>query len=115
MRRYGEAWTARDPDAAAELFGEDAIYAWGPFDELRGRAAIRERWAAATADQRDVRFSAEPIAEGDGLVVARWRCRFAIEGADRGVELDGVFVLRFEAGGLCCELREWWAERPAAG
>jgi hypothetical protein len=35
----------------AELFSADALYAWGPFEELRGRNAIRGRWAAATADR----------------------------------------------------------------
>ena len=46
---YGRAWTERDPDAAAELFAEDALYQWGPFGrKLRGRPLIREAWAEAT-------------------------------------------------------------------
>ena len=56
LAAYGRAWEGRDPDAAAALFSPDALYAWGPYDEIRGREAIGERWAQATADQRDVRF-----------------------------------------------------------
>jgi hypothetical protein len=41
----------RDRRSLAELFSADALYAWGPFEELRGRNAIRGRWAAATADR----------------------------------------------------------------
>ena len=42
---YGRAWEARDSDAAAALFAEDAVYQWGPFgDRLRGRPVIRTAW-----------------------------------------------------------------------
>ena len=41
LRRYGTAWEARDPDAAAALFAADARYYWTPFQEPKqGPTAI---------------------------------------------------------------------------
>lgn len=33
LSRYGAAWEARDPEAAAALFTEDAEYFWTPFGD----------------------------------------------------------------------------------
>src|SRR5712691_3622239 len=45
LRAYVRAWETYDPDAVAELFTEDATYAYHPFDEpIRGRLAIVASW-----------------------------------------------------------------------
>ncbi len=113
LARYGDAWAARDADAAAGLFSDDALYAWGPFDELRGREAIRDRWALATDSQRGVRFASDVLGETREGVVARWRCLIAAGEGDGEVEIDGVCVVRLDADGRCAEFREWWARRTA--
>lgn len=56
LEAYGRAWEEHDGDAAAELFSEDAVYAWGPWEELRGRDAIRWRWRETTAEAGPVQF-----------------------------------------------------------
>ena len=86
---YGRAWEGRDPDAAASLFTEEATYQWGPFEEpLRGREAIRERWASAVDAQADVSF-AVPVAQ-------------------QRVRLEGIFQVALDDDGSCSEFREWW-------
>jgi len=58
LRGYVRAWETCDPDAVAELFTEDATYAYHPFDEpVRGRLAIVASWLegkdpAGTSDGR---------------------------------------------------------------
>ena len=43
---YGRAWETKDPEAAADLFAEDATYHETPFDEpMRGRAEISGYWS----------------------------------------------------------------------
>jgi hypothetical protein len=107
---YGGAWEDRDPDAAARLFTEDSSYAWGPFEEpLRGREAIRERWAEATRLQRDVDFGSEVLGVVSAGAVARWWCSFAV--ADARIELEGIFLIGITEDGECREFREWWNER----
>lgn len=111
LDRYGAAWEARDGEAAAELFTAGAVYHWGPFDVLHGVAAVTRRWAAATADQRDISFEHAPLGLAGGLAYAHWRCRFRRRSTGLRCELDGVFVLRFDEDGRCSELREWWLQR----
>jgi hypothetical protein len=113
LAAYGRAWESRDPGAAAALFSADAMYAWGPFDELRGRDAIAQRWAQATANQRDVRFSWDVLGAIGSTAVARWWCDFGVQGSDGRVTLDGIFLIELDADGLCTSFREWWAARES--
>ena len=112
LEAYGSAWEARDPGAAAELFTEDASYAWGPFEEpLRGRDAIRRRWDEATAVQRNVRFASEVLGVVDAGAVARWWCAF--DAGEGHIELEGIFLVSLTVDELCSDFREWWNERAS--
>jgi ketosteroid isomerase-like protein len=113
LAAYGAAWEARDGDAAAALFADDAEYCWGPFeDALVGGDAIRERWNAATAAHRDVRFSADVLGRDRDRVFVHWSV--AVNRVDDAspTELDGAFVLDFAPDGRCSRLQEWWMVRP---
>jgi hypothetical protein len=104
---YGAAWRTRDPDAAAALFAESAVYRSTVFREPHvGRDGIRAYWATATATQSDaeVRFG-EPVVEGRRAAVEWWMV-MRDEGA--WVTLPGCLLLRFDGDDLCEELREYW-------
>lgn len=106
---YERAWEARDADLAAALFTPEAKYHEMPFETPKdGRAGIREYWSTVTADQRDVDFRYDIIAIDGMRGIAHWHASFTAASADARIELDGVFVLTFDASGLCTELREWW-------
>lgn len=108
---YEAAWESTDADAAAELFTTDARYYETPYAEpFVGRAGIAEYWSDVTADQREIDFEAEVVAVDGNIGVAHWSVRFLVA-EDATIELDGVFVLEFDADGLCSELREWWHMR----
>jgi hypothetical protein len=111
---YRRVWEEKDPEGAAALFTEDGTYAWGPYEEpLRGRAAIRERWAEVTAAQSDVSFASEPLGTtDDGGGIAHWSCSFNVEALR--IDLDGIFIVTLTEDGLCSEFREWWNERTSA-
>ena len=112
LERYGTAWEARDPALAGRLFTANARYHEMPFDEPKsGRAGIEEYWRTVTADQRDVQFESEVIAVSGNTGIAHWSAKFRLESNGATVELDGVFVLEFDSGGLCSKLREWWHVR----
>lgn len=109
LARYKEAWEQRDPAKAASLFTEHAPYHELPFDAPKaGRSGIRDYWATVTADQRDVDFKSQLIAVTGQTAVARWSAHLRSASSGVRVELDGVFILTFDASGLCSELREWW-------
>lgn len=115
LAAYGKAWERRDAQAAAQLFSDDSVYAWGPFDEIHGRNAIRERWAAATENQRDIGFRWEVLGAIGPVVVAHWSCEHGTQGSDRRVSLDGIFLIELGGDGHCTGFREWWAAREVGG
>ncbi len=115
---YGQAWEGRDADAAASLFTDEATYQWGPFEEpLRGRDAIRERWASAVAAQAEISFGYEPLAVSEGRGFVRWWVSFLVPAARQRVRLEGIFQVALDDGGSCQEFREWWnaEEEPLPG
>jgi len=112
LDRYGAAWEARDASAAGRLFATDARYQESPFDEpKKGRPGIEEYWRNVTVDQREVHFESRVIAVNGSTGVAHWSAKFRLESTGATVELDGVFVLEFDAYGQCRLLREWWHVR----
>jgi hypothetical protein len=109
LSAYGNAWTAREPESAAQLFSDDASYFETPFSPPnRGRSGIREYWSAATRNQSDITFSWKILNLTKNVGVVRWQAAFKRTISNTRVELDGVFVLDFEDAGLCRTLREWW-------
>ena len=113
LESYGRAWETRDPQAAGELFTADATYQEAPFEEpVRGREGIVEYWSQATRNMSHVHFTYEIIACIGEVAVAHWSASFnRIKSNTRG-ELDGIFMLRFEAS-RCKSLREWWVRRES--
>ena len=104
---YGRAWETGDPEAAAELFTDDAAYHETPFDEpMRGRAEISEYWSDVPRFQEDIRFSYEVLAASEGI--AHWSADFLRLPARTPVRLDGILLAKLDAGGRCTEFREWW-------
>jgi uncharacterized protein (TIGR02246 family) len=114
LGRYKDAWEQRDAAQAAGLFTENALYHELPFDAPKsGRDGIRNYWTTVTADQRDIRFTSQVVATNGPTGVARWSAHFVLASTGTRVELDGVFVLTFDSGRLCSELREWWHVRTS--
>lgn len=110
---YERAWESRDAARASELFTPNASYHETPFDPPKaGQAGIREYWLSVTADQRDIDFKSQVVAVNGQTGVAHWSATFTAASNGARVELDGMFVLTFDASGRCSELREWWHLRP---
>ncbi len=106
---YGKAWEDRDAEAAAALFSEDAVYYEKPFTEpARGRQGVRDYWADAVGDHRNVRFTFQILNVSDSRGIAHWQTIFTLASTGGQAILDGVFVLDYDKNGLCQELREWW-------
>jgi uncharacterized protein (TIGR02246 family) len=107
---YGRAWETRDPEAAADLFTDEAIYHETSFDEpARGREGILEYWTGTTRSQRDIRFSSEVLAvKEDKGRMAHWKAAFTRLPSNASTELDGIFLVELDGDGLCTRFREWW-------
>ena len=113
LEAYGRAWERKDVDAFVGCFAENAVYAWGPWDEpLRGREGIRARTEEALADQGAVSFGHEPLAiTPDGRGIARWWVSIKVRGENTIEENEGTFLVALDEHGKCTEFREWWNSR----
>ena len=106
---YARAWRERDADGAAALFAEDGVYRSAPFRPPHvGRDEIRRYWREEPMLHEDVdlRFG-DPVVRGRRAAVEWWVTVFQDGETITG---PGCLVLRFDAGGLCEELREYWQE-----
>lgn len=107
LERYRTAWETADPDAAAALFTEDAVYRSSPFREPhRGHDGVHEYWTGATGGRSDtaVRIG-RPITAGNRTAVEFWA---TMRDDDGEITVSGILFLRFAPGGRCEELREAW-------
>jgi hypothetical protein len=108
---YRRAWEERDPDAAAALFTDDAIYREQPYEApLRGAAGVRDYWTHVTATQDEVKLVyGTPISSGATTAVEWW---VRMTNGGEPVTLAGSFMLHFAEDGRCRELREYWHFGP---
>jgi hypothetical protein len=111
LRAYVRAWETYDPDEVADLFSEDAAYAFHPFDEpIRGRLAIVASWLEGKdpAGTYDGRY--EPVAIDGNIAVANGRSRYFKDAtkADLDREYDNLFLIEFDDHGRCRSFREWY-------
>jgi ketosteroid isomerase-like protein len=106
---YGEAWESRDADAAAKIFSEDANYHVTPYEDPHvGQDGVRNYWAGVTENQRNVQFEYQTLSVTGNTGIAHWSANFDVAPDGPHIELNGIFVLEFDADGKCRRLREWW-------
>jgi len=106
LEAYGRAWEARDSEAAASLYTDEATYQITPFLEpMRGRASLRDYWAHVAATEMQIQFEFEILAVQKDFGLAHWRASF-VRVPSKKIELDGIFLISLDASGRCHKLRE---------
>jgi ketosteroid isomerase-like protein len=111
LKKYKQAWETRDADLAASLFTRDARYNENPFGEpIIGREAIHNYWAAATAQQEDIRFTVTNSLHTGYVLIAEWTCLYRDRASGRQRELAGMFFADFY-GNQVRAFREYWQSR----
>ena len=108
MERYKRAWEKRDPDAAMELYREDAEMRLDPFEEPRlGANAIRELWNDVAATQANVEFDAERVWVVARTVLSSWHAAYTWRhNADR-YRIRGFSTFELDDAGLIQRQRQW--------
>lgn len=116
---WSRAWPAKDSDAVAALYADDAVYRSHPFrDAHLGTSGVREYAQAAFAEEEAVEFwFAEPVATGNRAAVEYWAI---LVSGEKEHTLAGTTVLRFADDGRCEEHRDYWSleegrREPPAG
>ena len=117
LDKYVEAWRTYQPVQIEELFSEDALYYYSPFDEnnpLRGREAIVADWLAEPNPAGSWEAHYVPVAVEGNVGVAQGRTRYF--NADGAIEreFDNIFVLHFDDAGRCVRFTEWYMQPRSA-
>lgn len=122
LDRYVGAWLSYDPEDIAQLFSEDVVYRYHPYDEpVVGRDAVVASWlgdpVAGDASTRDEPGTYEaaysPVAVDGDVVVATGTSHYR-EAADGPVvrTYENCFVMRFDSSGRCRDFTEYYVRRP---
>jgi uncharacterized protein (TIGR02246 family) len=112
LDRYVAAWRANDPDPIADLFTDDAVYRYHPYDEgprvVQGRDAIVASWLEEPDDPAGWEAQYEPYAvDGDRAVAVGWS-RYLATGDEPEQTYQNAYLLRFGPDGRCAEFTEFY-------
>ena len=113
LEKYVEAWRTYEPDQIGNLFSENALYYYSPFDEqnpLRGRKAIVADWLAEPNPPDSWEAHYVPVAVEGNVGVAQGRTRYFRPDRSIEREFDNIFVLHFDDAGQCTRFTEWFMQ-----
>ncbi len=103
------AWPAKDVEAIAALYSEDAVYRALAFREPDlGLGGVRRYLSENFAVEDEIEcWFGEPVAAGDRAAIEWWASW--VEGGRR-LTLAGTTRLRFRDDGLVVDHRDYWNE-----
>ncbi len=111
IANYEHAWRSPGTGELAALFTPDAVYSQGPYAEpVEGLDAIGRMWDAERSGP-DEQFSMTSalVALDAEVAVARIEVHYH----DDGRSWRDLWVMRFDADGLCTAFEEWPIAPPA--
>lgn len=117
LDRYVEAWAANDAGVIGDLFTEDVVYRYRPWDSdrttLHGRDAVVASWLEDPDEPGTWTAHYRPYAvEGDRAAAVGVS---EYPGREDGETYHNCFLLRFGPDGRCAEFTEFWILQPGEG
>lgn len=117
LDKYVEAWRTYDPAQIGDLFSEDALYFYSPWDEhnpVRGREAIVAEWGKEPDRSGSWEARYGPVAVEGNVGVAEGRTRYFRPDGTVDREFANIFVLYFDEAGRCERFTEWYMQPRGA-
>ena len=117
LDKYVDAWRTYDPAQIADLFSEDALYYYSPWDEqnpLSGREAIVADWLREPNPAGSWEAHYVPVAVEGNVGVAQGRTRYFKTDSSVEREFDNIFVMHFDDAGRCVRFTEWYMQPRSA-
>ena len=113
LDNYVEAWRTYDAQKIGDLFSENALYLFNPFDEddpVRGREAIVANWLEEPDAAGSWEASYTPLAVDGNVGVAQGRTRYLRPDGTLEKEFANIFVLHFDDAGRCTRFTDWYMQ-----
>lgn len=117
LDNYVEAWRSYEPSKIGDLFTEDALYSYSPFDEhdpVRGRAAVVANWLETPDAPDSWEAHYVPVAVEGNVAVAQGCTRYLHADGTVEREFANIFVLHFDDAGRCARFTEWYMQPRGA-
>jgi hypothetical protein len=105
---FAKAWRAGDGEAAAALYAAECVFRSHPFRELEDARAYMLR-VVPEAEAPEVWFG-DPVEHADRAAVEYWALLVEPDGTESTIA--GCHRMRFGAGGLVTEARDYWHLEP---
>jgi hypothetical protein len=113
LDKYVEAWRTYEPEQIRDLFSEDALYFYSPWDEdrpLRGREAILADWLKQPDQAGSWEARYVPVAVENNVAVAQGRTVYRKPDGSVERQFDNIFVIHFDEEGRCERFTEWFMQ-----
>ena len=112
LDRYIAAWRANEPGPIRELFTDDVVYRWRPYEShpaAHGIDAVVDAWLGETRDEPDAWEAAyEPwVVDGDRAAATGYS-RYNATADEPEKTYQNAFLLTFADDGRCSELTEFY-------
>ena len=109
---YIDAWRSNNADTIGNLFTEDAVYSYRPWENddvaVRGRDAIVAAWLRHQDDPDSWDAKYEPyVVEGDKAVAVGWS-RYNATDTEPEKTYHNAYLLEFGDDGRCSSFHEFW-------
>jgi ketosteroid isomerase-like protein len=99
---------AQDPSAVMVLFSDDVVYFESTQDPPHvGKEAVFKLWQVVPDNQKDISFEHELLATQDNLGIVHWQAKLTTIPDDKTMQIDGIFKITLNEGGLCSEFKQW--------
>ena len=118
LDRYIAAWRANEAGPIRQLFTDDVVYRWRPYDShpaAHGIDELVDAWLGDTDDPNSWEARYEPYAVDGDRAVAVGFSRYRASADEPERTYRNAFLLRFASDGRCAEFTEYYMlEEPEA-
>ena len=116
LDRYEQAWRNNDAAQIADLFTNDAVYRWHPWEEpadgADGSDEIVQAWLDQPDDPDDWTLECEPLAVNGELGVARCVTRYRATARGPARVYHNIWLVSLTDDGRCSEFTEYYMKEP---
>ena len=109
LEKYLRQQEKKNPEVIKDLFADDGVYWWGPFNQARqGSEDIYRHHRNALSHQENIKYDYQILACQDDFGIARFHLTLDDTLPDQPNIYDGIFLVHLNKDGKCTLFQEWY-------